>query len=1312
MNSFILYTNILIYLLKSYGKSKFGIMKNLPALIIALVLLSVTAAAKEDNWIAHRHTQDDGLSNNAVRAVLRDSRGYVWMGTSNGLNRYDGQNYVEITIDGGVPENNFITALMEDSDGRIWIGTAAGVCLYKPGQKNAARFPSMAGYDFQVYQIAKEDSGHILIPSKDYGFFRIDTQRSETGKIESGNGNAVAYSPLALCLDAAGTCWFINSDGTLYHSSDHLKTVETIIPSDSSPFIGKRIHKMYYAPGFLLIGMTNAILIMNIRTREYRIYKSISNIHGILSSSEDEFWAACDTGIVVFDADMNVLRTFRMTDLPGGGDREVMPNSALLDICSDGGNGYWIGSFGGAFHLLQNRTGLKAYRGYYTSRIVPSKDGSIWIGTENKGLFRFFPEENRVESVKLPIASTNIQGLCLDGHNLFVGAWASNKMVSLDTQTGELTTFPVSFNVTSLCKIEKDCILIGSSAGLKMLSNGEIHDIEGMDVSIRSLYADRHDCIWVSTNHNGLYCINRSSLSLAGPPEYEQFVSNVESGSSLQSNRVCCAYEDRQGTMWVATENAGFYKMDDSRSSFERIELDECRSAYGFSEDSRGYLWITTDKGLLCMNPSSGNYFIFKKGDELLSDQYNYNSNVIDEAGRLYVGTSAGFVYFDTNRFPIASSGETLLLPLQEYTQSISLKHKDNSIVIPVSSISDDVLDNAKIMWRCHQLGVDNWEELKKDALVFDNLHSGRYELQLHLQSVPNKEVLDKRRLYITVEVPLLLRWWACLIYLLLTGTVYFISRMLIRRRTEKRIQNEKNKIEAEYAKNLYVSKLDFITDLAHEIRTPLTLITAPAESIRSKVSKIADNSVQEDVAILSRNTERLNELMLQLMDFRSIEKQGYAIQCEECNLSDIVKRVFDRFNSSSGKRGIDYRLFLPEESVQARTDSNAVDRIVSNLLTNAFKYTASFIYLRLELLDDHFRIICENDGPVVPLNMRESIFKPFVRYKDGRHNISGSGIGLYTGRSLAQLVGGTLQMDSDLSVNRFILEVPLVSEASRVAGKGNYISPALRSFASDPGSNEQETSLLIVEDNDDMRTFLVGILSGEFSIIQARDGFEAHEILSGPDPIPDIVLSDVMMPRMDGFELCRRIKQDINICHTPVVLLTAKADTESKVEGLEYGADAYVEKPFAPEYLVAVVKGILENRKRLQTYYSSKPLVKSSSIPHSDLEDKLIQKIEQFMEERLDDETIRVEDIASAMSMSKSSLQRKMQALFGMSVNEYVILYRLKVAARIMDTEDAPVSEVGFRVGFTSHSYFSKCFKKQFGMTPREFKERNASRT
>ena len=1280
-------------------------MKHLAAIIVAFVLLSGSVAARDDNWIVHRYTQDDGLTNNAVRAVLRDSRGYVWMGTSTGLNRYDGRAFSEISIEGGVPDNDYITALYEDAGGKIWIGTAAGICFYEPGCDKAARFSAMSEFDFQVYQIVRGSDGSILIPDKGQGFFRIDTDNFSVERIAQDDAGNVQYSPLALCFDTGGTAWFINSDGTLYRSSDRLCSVEAVIPADSSPFAGKRIHRMHYASGFLLVGMTGDMLALNIRAGEYGINKSISNIYGVLTTAENESWAACDNGIVVFDAEMNTLRNFLMTDLPGGGDRGTMPNSALLDICPDGGNGFWIGSYGGAFHLFPNRTGLKAYRGYFTSRIVPAKDGSVWIGTENKGLHHFFPSENRIEKIKLQLSSTNIQGLCLDGDNLYIGAWASNKLVSLDTTTGDVKSYPISFNITSLCRIDKDCILIGSISGLKMLSKGEITDVEGMDISIRSLYADRHDRIWISTNHDGLFRLHKSSLWKPGPPEFEQFTADISHPSSLQSNKVCCVFEDSRGTMWVATENAGFYKMDVSGGEFRRIEPERCKAAYGFSEDDRGFLWITTDKGLLCLNPVTGNKFIFKKGDELLSDQYNYFSNIIDDSGHLYLGSSAGFVVFDTDKFPIAPKGETLLLPSSESVQNLTVKHRDNSFTIPVSSISNDVLDNSKIMWRCSQSGHDSWEEVENGVISFNNLRSGHYELQIHLQSVPNKEVLAKRRLFITVEVPLLLRWWAWLMYMVLLGSITLLAIEFSRRRTKRKIQNEKNRLEAEYAKNLYVSKLDFITDLAHEIRTPLTLITAPAEYIRTKVT---DSSVLEEINILSRNTERLNELMLQLMDFRSIEKEGYSIHPEECDLSTVLKRVYDRFRSSSDNKKIDYRLVLPDQPVTAVTDANAVDRIVSNLLTNAFKYTASFIVLRLDADGREFRITCENDGAVVPINMRESIFKPFVRYRDGKHNISGSGIGLYTGRSLAQLLGGSLRMDSDLKINRFILKIPVSAAEAAPSVKAEYKEPSQRALSPIvPQESGQLSCMLIVEDNDDMRSFLVNVMSSYFTVLQACDGVEAHEMLSDPERTPDIVLSDVMMPRMDGFELCHLIKQDINICHIPVVLLTAKADTDSKVEGLEYGADSYVEKPFAPEYLVAVVQGILENRKRLQTYYSSKPLVKSSSIQHSHLEDSLLQKVEQFMEERLDDQTIRVEDLANAANMSKSSLQRKMQALFGMSVGEYVMLYRLKVAARIMDSEEVPVSDVGFRVGFTSHSYFSKCFKKQFGMTPREFKER-----
>ena len=1289
---------------------------------VVFLLLGVALQGKENDWFIRRYTEDDGLSHNVARAVLRDSKGYVWFGTSNGLNRYDGRECIEVPVGGGIPDNNYITALSLDSQGKIWIGTAAGLCIFNPSSdREIARFLPMAEEQFQVYQIEQSPDGHIWIPDKDRGFFRVNPSDGKTERIASGNAGDLAYNPLAMCFDPEGNAWFINSDWILYRSADNLATASSVpVLADVSPLKGKRLHKMFYIKGALVVGLSDGVVAIDANTGTVSDYEGISNIYGFLPVADNEIWAACNEGIVVFDQDLRVTSKFPLSKL-----QEVrntgtpFPNCALLDICSDGGGGAWIGSFNGAVHLLPNRIRLSIHQQLFTSRIVPSPDGSVWIGTENKGLYHYLPSEKSLEHISIPLSSTNIQGLCLDGDKLYIGGWATNKMVCLNTKTGAKTSIPVSFNVSSICKIRKDLLMVGSPSGLKKLQDGRLSEVKQLNISIRNIYADRRGNVWISTNHDGLYRVNAEMLAKDSLTAFDHYVMDPADPASLPSNKVCTVFEDSRGNLWVAAENAGFCLMDTAKGTFSRFEQYECKAVYGFAEDERGLVWITTDKGLMCINPADGSHILYTKDDGLLSNQFNYNSIAPDISGNLYLGSGTGFITFDTMRFPLSSKGQTILLPTfkparqdsdiprqLDYLSSLTLRHRDNSFALGASFISNDILENSRIMWRCPGL-QDKWQEFPKEKLEFFNMPSGHHSIQMILQNVATQEVLAKRKLDVTVQVRLMLRWWAFLIYILISVSTVSLAVRLLRRRSNRKIRLEKEKMEAEYSKNLYTSKLDFITDLAHEIRTPLTLISGPTESIISKISPGADKSLQDDLDILSRNTVRLNELMLQLMDFRSIEKTGYEFHPEECDLTAILRRVTDRFRSYADKKDMAFTLDISGRRIRTVTDSNAVDRIISNLLTNAFKYASSYIHLSLKEDGAGAIVTFENDGPVVPPEMREKIFKPFVRYKDGKHNISGSGIGLYTSRSFAELLGGTLTMDNDTTVNRFIFKLPLEVAGDAGKGKAGYSEPQLNVLpAGRPSSGENLTQrMLIVEDNDDMRTYLADIMSGLFSTVEVPDGRRALEILSGEDPLPDVILSDVMMPVMDGFELCRAIKQDINICHIPVVLLTAKVDTGSKIEGLEYGADAYVEKPFLTEYLQAVVRGILDNRKRLQSYYSSKPLEKGTSVIHSSLEDKLIGTLEHFMEEHLDDQSIRVEDMAFAAGMSKSSLQRKMQALFGMSVNEYISLYRLKAAARIIASEDVPVSEVGYRVGFTSHSYFSKCFKKQFGISPREFR-------
>ena len=1304
-------------------------MKRVIRILLAVVffLLGVALQGKENDWFIRRYTEDDGLSHNVVRAVLKDAKGYVWFGTTNGLNRYDGHGCSEVAISGGIPDNNYITALQIDSQGKIWLGTAAGMCLYDPASdEEAFRFPPMAEEQFQVYQIEQAPDGHIWVPDNNRGFFRINPLEETAVKISAGNAGSLTYSPLAMCISPEGNIWFINSDWTLYRSSDNLLTA-TAVPHQATPpsFAGKRIHKMFYVKGAIFVGLGDGLVALDPNTGVVSSYEGISNTYRFLQVSENEIWAACNEGLVVFDQDLRMTARYPLSKLQSVRNTGTpFPNCALLDICPDGGGGAWIGSFNGAVHLLPNRIRLNIEQDLFTSRIVPSPDGSVWIGTENRGLYHYFPSEKRLERLSIPLSSTNIQGLCLDGDNLYIGGWATNKMICLNTKTGVSTIIPVSFNVSSICKIRKDLILVGSPSGLKKLQDGKLTDVSRLNISIRSIYSDRDGNVWISTNHDGLYRISEEMLVKDSLTVYDHYVLNPSDRSSLPSNKVCAVFEDSRGNLWVGAENAGLCLMDVARGTFTRFEDHEYKAAYGFAEDERGLMWITTDKGLLCLNPENEKSKLFyTKDDGLLSNQFNYNSIAIDGTGNLYLGSGTGFISFDTMRFPLSSKGQSILLPSfkpsrqdgdiparLDYLSSITLKHRDNSFAIDASFISNDILDNSKIMWRCPGL-QDKWQEFPGEKLEFFDMPSGHHSVQMILQNAATQEVLAKRKLDITVKVRLLLRWWAILFYLLFFATAVVFTRQVFRRKSERKVRMEKDRMQAEYSKNLYTSKLDFITDLAHEIRTPLTLISAPTESIISKVSKGADQSLKDNLNILSRNTARLNELMLQLMDFRSIEKTGYEFHPELCDAGAIVQRVSDRFRSYADKKDLDFSLQLPESRLEVFTDSNAFDRILSNLLSNAFKYASSHIVLSLKEDRGGINVTCENDGPVVPLDMREKIFKPFVRYKDGKHNISGSGIGLYTSRQFAELLGGTLVMDRDPSGNRFILRLPKEAGSDAGKGKAGYSSPALNVLPADNAAREGnvERRMLIVEDNDDMRNYLDSIMSGKFSTEKVPDGRKALEILSGDGPLPDVVLSDVMMPVMDGFELCKAIKQDINICHIPVILLTAKVDTGSKIEGLEYGADAYVEKPFLPEYLQAVVRGLLDNRERLQAFYSSKPLEEGTSVIHSKLEDKLIGTLESFMEAHLDDQSIRVEDMAIVAGMSKSSLQRKMQALFGMSVNEYISLYRLKAAARIIASEDVPVSEVGYRVGFTSHSYFSKCFRKQFGLSPSEFRGKQA---
>lgn len=517
-------------------------------------------------------------------------------------------------------------------------------------------------------------------------------------------------------------------------------------------------------------------------------------------------------------------------------------------------------------------------------------------------------------------------------------------------------------------------------------------------------------------------------------------------------------------------------------------------------------------------------------------------------------------------------------------------------------------------------------------------------------------------------------------------------------------------KFEQEKEREIYHAKIDFFTNVAHEIRTPLTLIKGPLENIILK--KKVDAETREDLNIMKQNTERLLNLTNQLLDFRKTESQGFRLNFAKCNITEVLKETHLRFTSLAKQKGLEFTLQLPEADFYAHVNQEAFTKIISNLLNNAVKYSEHYIHVSLEVTEGDesnvFRIRTVNDGVIIPREMREKIFQPFVRFnerEDGKVT-TGTGIGLALSRSLAELHQGTLAMGEEENSNTFCLTLPIVQDMTITLTPETKAEPELVSET--PVEVEQgekkdnHPTVLVVEDNSDMRAFVVRQLSKEYAVLSAVNGAEALKMLDGN--YVNLVVSDVVMPVMDGFELCKTIKSDLNYSHIPVILLTAKTNIQSKIEGMELGADAYIEKPFSVEYLQACASNLIQNREKLRRTFAQSPFVAANTMALTKADEDFIKRLNEVILANLNNPEFSMDDIADSLNMSRSNFYRKIKGVLDLSPNEYLRLERLKKAAQLLKEGEGRVTEICYMVGFNSPSYFAKCFQKQFGVLPKDF--------
>lgn len=1311
--------------------------------LVLCTLLRAGAATCDAQYAFRSIDSSKGLSNNSVNAILQDRFGFMWFGTKDGLDRYDGLSFLSFTKEKGTLGNNFITSLYEDGQGSIWIGTDLGVYIYSPVTESIQRFTHRSDRDTDIHNtvnyIVGDKSGRVWIAVQSQGIFCYDLSTDVLLHRQADrSGQKVFHGLERICFDNDNVCWIDLHDGNLYYSDDALETLTLLDWQGEMPHWGYSTQIIAGPYNCLYLGTVNGLLEVNLTTKSARRLLQTKpggdNIYvrDMYFYSDDKLWVATESGIYLYDLRTNKVGHLSCVE----GDPYSISDNAVYALCKDKEGGMWIGTyFGGVNYFPKTYTYFHKFYPKATQNAVGKRvrefcadaDGQLWIGTEDKGLFHYNPHTDEATPFRHPSISYNVHGLCLDGSHLWVSNFAGI-LHRIDLRNASVKDYDNCKDVFSICRTHTGQIYLGTTNGVMHYdarSDAFAYIPELSGVFIYYIKEDKRGNLWIATYVDGLYKWNLRTN------EWKHYVYSANDPQSLSSNKVLNVFEDSRHRVWVTTQGGGFCLFNSETENFSRYDSAiglPSNVAYRIEEDDEGALWVTTNKGLLHFDPDTQEFKVYTVGNGLLSDQFNYQSGYKDKDGRIYFGCIDGFISFDPRSFssnnylpPVVLTSFSLFnkevpvgrddSPLEKsitLADYLELKSDQNTFSFRVAALSYQSPDMNKLLYKLDGYDTE-WYEAGRVPITYSNLPYRTYTLMVKGANSDGVWNPEMRTLKIRILPPFYLSAWAYAFYFFLAVGLLFVIISYFRRRTLVKHRYEMEKFEQKKERELYMAKIDFFTNVAHEIRTPLTLIKSPLESILKEGS--LSEEVRVELEVMDQNAQRLLNLVNQLLDFRKTENKGFKLNPEECDLCELMQFTCKRFTALAKQRGVALTCVVPEKKVLASVDKEALTKIISNLLTNALKYGKTYARFQLSVdeQEESFRVTASNDGKVVPLDMREEIFRPFVRYRDGKNVVQGTGIGLALARSLAELHHGRLTMDDDLEVNRFVLDIPIVHQEQGGAGgkedaDGDDGVPDNIEVMPEMDKEEKDAlpTLLIVEDNEDMRAFIVRQLSPLYHVLTAGNGYEALDVVAQYDV--DLVVSDIMMPGMDGLELCSKLKSDLSYNHIPIILLTAKTALESKIEGLEQGADAYIEKPFSVEYLRVNIANLLSNRERLRRRFIESPFVKADTVAQSKTDKEFMQKLNEYVCLHLEKSELTVEDLADAMHMGRSNFYRKMKGMLGISPNEFLRLERLKRAAQLLKEGKYSVVEIAYMVGFSSPSYFSSCFKKQFGVLPKDF--------
>jgi signal transduction histidine kinase/ligand-binding sensor domain-containing protein/DNA-binding response OmpR family regulator len=1339
---------------------------------------------------------NNGLSHPQIRAILKDSRGFIWGGTGFGLNRFDGytiRSFFHDPHDSTSLRDDVILQLFEAPEGLLVVRTFKGLNLYNPEKENFDRrlepFFEKYGTSRQLTNIVRDRDGAFWFVEPDKLIRYHPKEQTFVIKNIEGDSSSIIQDDISdFAIDPHGNRWIIHRNGIaekIHLEKDHGRVVQRV--SELYRF-NKSQHTDYkitcdsdgdlwlYAPA-----MSQGIFYYNLRedrlqhisTNTSPLQLNARPVSAVVEAPNGTMWVGTDHGgINIVDKKKSTVQYVRYRE----GDATSVAENSIISMYRDDQGIMWSGTYKrGVSYYHENIYQFDLYKRYAldpgslpfedANEFAEDANGNLWIGTNGGGLLYFdrqlgkFKQYLNEPGNENSLSANVIVGLCVDSEqNLWIGTYNGGlnkfdgkKFTRYGHVEGDSASLP-SQNIWDVFEDSKKRLWIGtieSGAALVDKKTGKCHRVKlwgpnaMQSLTVDAIAEDRYGNIWFGTQ-NGIDVLSNDGKTFT-------HYSSSPSPNSLSHNSVLDILRDSKGRLWIATFD-GLNLFDEAVNGFKVYRLNRTPNAVlAVEEDTYGHIWMSTLDGLLeitLLDPSASkvSFKRYTESDGIQGRQFNQNAGFKTRQGELVFGGPTGFNILSAKErkadIPIT---KIVFSELELYEEAVRIGEEISGVVVLNKSISEAaeiVLppdknlfsikfsalnyvnpEQDRYMYKLDGLNTD-WlpVDRKNHEIVFNSLNPGHYTLRVKAANRDGVWSEREATLKIVVNPPFWKTGMAFALYALILLIALLITRRLIQQREKVKFALEQERREIHRVHEMDMMKVKFFTNVSHEFRTPLTLILTPIERL---IKKATDPDQIIQFQLIQRNGKRLMKLVNQLLDFKKLEVHDIKFSPSKGDIVSFAKDTTLSFSDLSEKKNITLEFHSSADHFETLFDQDKLEKILFNLLSNAFKFTleGGVVSVRLERImgdnDQLIQIDVKDTGIGIPQDKLDKIFEPFFQTDLPKSIVNiGSGIGLAITKEFVRIHGGRIMVESEVGKGScFRLIIPVIEPASiqeellpdeALISKGDNAQKDVGDGmpSRDPIDNfpdkAKKRSLLLVEDNDDFRFYLKDNLKFLYTIYEAKNGAEGWNMIL--EQQPDLIVSDIMMPEMDGIELCTKIKSDERVSHIPVILLTARSSEEQRLEGFKTGADDYITKPFNFEVLEARINNLLRRREKSQKTFRNTLEVKSSELQITPLDVKFIENAVKCVEKNVSASDFSVEDLATELGISRAYVFKKILALTGKTPLEFMRTIRLQHAAQLLEKSQLSVREIAYKVGFNNPKYFTKYFKEQFNLLPSDY--------